>query len=111
MATPQQIADLRVMIDQQDDAAPYTDVALSDRIDAITGVANKLQTVAAQVWAEKAATYSALVDVQEGSSRRALGSLQAQALKMATHYDTLLADAAANLTTARSSRTRQIVRP
>lgn len=83
MATAEQIAELRAMINQLEDVEPYTDVYLSGRIDA----AENLRSLAGAIWREKAATYADLVDVQEGSSRRALGSLYSNALRMATSFD------------------------
>lgn len=105
MATAEQIAALRSMINQPENVEPWTDEYLSGRIDAGTS----LDSVASSIWAEKAATFSQLVDVQEGSSRRSLGNLQAQALKMSTHYQILAGEDAG--TSFRAARTRQIERP
>ena len=103
MATPTQIAELRRLINQPDNEAPWTDQVLSDMIDATEGDLNK---VAGSVWTQKASSYAELVDVQEGSSRRALGSLYEQALAMAKQFG--VSD---DSTTVHRSRTRQIVRP
>jgi hypothetical protein len=107
MADEQAIATLRAMIDEASPDSTYVDDVLSSRIDEADG---KLDVVAASVWREKAASYSGLVDIQEGSSRRSLGSLQGLALNMATRYEALVAAAAVPVT-AHSSRTRQITRP
>jgi hypothetical protein len=106
MATPQEIAALRAMINQPDNVEPWTDQALSDRIDAFDGTT--LQQLAGQVWAEKAASYSVLVDMQEGSSKRNLSQLQGAALKMAAHYSGETATGGAP--TMRPARTRPIER-
>lgn len=105
MATVQQIADLRVMVNQPLDAEPYTDVELAARIDAMDGT---LQGLAGAIWREKAGSYAGLVDVQEGSSRRSLSGLQANALKMA---DSFSATDPAAVTAGRAGRTRAIERP
>lgn len=83
MATAEQIAELRAMINQPDNVDPWTDDYLSGRIDA----AESLRVVAGSIWREKAATYADLVDVQEGSSKRSLGSLYSNALRMATSFE------------------------
>lgn len=106
MASPGQIAELRAMISEPTDAAPYTDEALGTRIDAAK---DDLSALAASIWTEKAGSYALLVDVQEGSSKRSLGALGANALKMASYYRGLVDTAVA--VTGRVSRTRQIERP
>jgi len=89
------------MINQPDDVTPYTDAELAVLIDAN----DNMNTVAAEIWAEKAASYASLVDVKEGSSSRNLGDLYEQALKMSSDFETK----ASRL--PRSSRTRAIERP
>lgn len=105
MASPEQIAELRVMI-AEPTTTTYSDAVLSARIDAAS---DNLSLVATEVWVEKAGSYALLVDVQEGSSKRSLGSLGANALKMAAYYRGLV-DAATAIT-ARAGHTRQIERP
>lgn len=105
MATEQQIHDLRVMIDEPTQAT-YTDLDLSTRID----TSSSPQFLASLIWSENAAVYSGLVDVQEGSSRRSLGQLQANALKMASHYRGVSEEGAPG-SSFRPARTRQIERP
>lgn len=96
------------MINEPINAAPYTDAYLSGLIDAATS----LDSVAGHVWATKAASYSEMVDVQEGSSKRSLGSLQANALKMAGHYSTAAGEGPDGGTPPfRVARTRAIERP
>jgi len=98
MATTEQIADLRRMVNEPT-ADTYADADLGSRID----TSGSLKAVAATIWTEKAAQYADLVDVQEGSSRRSLGKLHEQALAMASMYGE-------PDTTRRQSRTRQIER-
>lgn len=104
MATADQIAELRILIAEPADAEPYTDVKLSLRID--TG--EDPRAIAASIWREKAASYSTMVDVQEGSSKRSLSQLQKQALSMASSFDGELA--AEGFDVRRGSRTRKIER-
>lgn len=104
MATLEQIAQLRAWINEPIDAAPWTDAYLSGRIDG----ASSLESLSATIWREKAGGYAELVDVQEGSSRRALGDLYDQALKMAAHFDNQTGGGAGAV---RPARTRQIERP
>jgi hypothetical protein len=104
MADAVTIADLRRLINEADDVEPWTDVYLSSRIDLWTGTINGL---AATIWREKAAEYSELVDIQEGSSNRKLSQMYAQALKMAEGLD---AGDVIVATGRRASRTRKIER-
>ena len=104
MATAEQIAQLRAYINEPDNVAPWTDTYLSGRIDS----ASSLESLAGTIWREKAGGYAELVDVQEGSSRRALGSLYDQALKMASHFD---GQSGGGADARRPARTRQIERP
>jgi hypothetical protein len=82
MATAEQIAALRLMIAQPEDVAPYTNAVLGAAIDA----AGNLDQVAYEVWIQKAAAASALVDISEGGSSRKMGDLQEQYLAMARVY-------------------------
>jgi hypothetical protein len=100
MATPEQVAELRSMVNEPD-ATTYTDEALSARIDS----AGSLSAAAASIWTEKAGRYSELVDVQEGSSKRSLGALYQQALNMASFYGE-----GGDASPKRASRTRRIER-
>ena len=82
MATAEQIASLRLMIDQPEDEAPYDDLALGPRIDAATS----LEALAKQIWLEKAASYADLVSVAESGSSRQLSDLHKNALAMAKGF-------------------------
>lgn len=103
MASDEQVADIRRMV-AEPTADTYTDDALKTMIDA----AANLNTLAADIWTEKAAQYAELVDTKEGSSSRALGSLYDQALKMAKGFQDR--DKASSSPAGRS-RVRQIERP
>jgi len=102
MATEAQIASLRRMTNEPT-VDTYSDASLNTIIDAAGG----LDSAAALIWSEKAASYAGLVDVKEGSSSRSLGSLHNQALAMHKSYND-----AANGTNGRAprSRTRPIER-
>lgn len=103
MATAEQIAELRRLVDEPTETV-YSDVDLSARIDAVSGDLNLL---AGTVWREKAAKLTSLIDVQEGSSNRKMSQLQTQALKMASMFDVSLE---ATLRAPRAARTRKVER-
>ena len=84
MATTDEIAALRLMINEPDNVAPYTDETLSAVID----TAGSTRLAASSIWSQKAAGYAGAVDIQEGNSRRSLSQLQSQALKMAESFAT-----------------------
>lgn len=104
MADAQQIAELRRLIDEPD-ATTYSDDTLGNRIDA-TGV-DDLYQLASTIWREKAASYSGLIDVREGTSDRKMSQLQTMALRMA---DTMALGESGVLVVRRSARTRKIER-
>lgn len=81
MATPPEISAFRLMIDEPT-FDMYSDLLLSDRIDSSTSKS----ALASIIWLEKAAKYARLVDIQEGTSRRALSQLQEHALLMSKSY-------------------------
>lgn len=82
MATAEEIASFRLLIDEPDDAMPYTDAILGERLDTATSP----EALAAGVWREKAATYSTMVNVAESGSSRNLSDLHKNALAMAEHF-------------------------
>lgn len=88
MASVDQIAQLRLLIAEPEDAEPYTDAALSVRIDA-DGAVNK---TAYNIWVEKAAAAAQLVDTSEGGSSRKMGDVYEQSLKMAEYFKGLVED-------------------
>jgi hypothetical protein len=80
MATEEEIASLRRRTAEPTDEH-YTDDALETLIDTYG-----FNDAVGEVWAEKAARFSALVDVTEGSSSRRMSQMHAHALKMAGQY-------------------------
>lgn len=103
MADADEIQQLRMLINELDDVPPYTDEYLGELLDSLRGNVNR---AAATIWSQKASKYAELVDVQEGASRRELGSLYEQAMAMVQFYDGGVGDP-----NRRVSRTRPIVRP
>ena len=105
MATTEQIALLRVMINEPLNEAPYTDALLGAAIDAAT----TLNAAAASIWESKAASVAHLVDISEGGSSRKNGDIYEQYLAMAKLYTTkdIPGEGAP---TARQSMTREIQR-
>lgn len=104
MATAEEIAAFRLIVDEQD-GTTYTDELLSSRLDA----ADDLNALASMIWLEKAAKYARLVDIQEGTSRRSLSQMQEQALAMATKYGGL-ADVDGTAPVGKRTTTRAIER-
>lgn len=82
MATAEEIAALRLLIGEPEDAEPWTDETLAAIIDAT----ETMSQAAGQVWTSKAASYSSLVDVAESGSSRKLGDLHKNALAMSKHF-------------------------
>ena len=106
MATVDQINELRRLIDQPNNVTPWTDQVLGDRIDAL-GPIPDLRLLAGNIWTEKAASYTSLVDIKEGNSDRKLSQLHKQALAMASSFG---ADGEGSTSNRRVSRTRPIER-
>ena len=90
MATVDQVAALRLLISEPDDAEPYTDAALSARLDADQDA----DKTAYNIWTEKAAAWAGLADISEGGSSRKQGDLYEQALKMAEYFKGRITDGA-----------------
>ena len=82
MATAEEIAAFRLLISEEKDELPYSDAILGARLDS----AASNESLAAQIWREKAATFAGLVSVSESGSSRQLSDLHANALKMAEHF-------------------------
>jgi hypothetical protein len=97
--------DLRRLADEPSDSSDYSSVRLAEILLAHSGDIN---LAAAQIWTEKAALTSQLVDLQEGDTKRALSDLMDNALKMAK----LCRDAANTGDTGRLPTTvSRIIRP
>lgn len=90
MASPEQIAALRQLINEPDDTNGWTDDSLGGLID--SGLT--LNGAAGSVWNIKAGQYSSLVDVSESGSSRKLGDLHKNALAMALRFRALDAEEA-----------------
>lgn len=82
MATADEIAAFRLLIAESVNREPYTDTALSERLDA----ASDVNTLAYEIWTEKAAARADLADISEGGSSRKQGDLYEQNLKMAQFF-------------------------
>ena len=106
MATADDIAAFRLLIDEQTDKEPYTDAALSARLDA----AASTQGLAADIWREKAAAFAALVNVSESGSSRSLGDLQKNALTMADMFTKVDPSAPGTGNSARGVRMQRLTR-
>lgn len=83
MATAEQIAAFRLLINAPLNETPYTDNELSDRLD----LATSPESLAASIWREKAASFSALVNVSESGSSRNLSDLYKNALALAAEFE------------------------
>lgn len=103
MATPDQIAQLRLLIDEPNNVEPYTDEVLGSIIDANDG---SLNASAGQIWRGKAASVAHLVDISEGGSSRKMSDMYKNFLDIAKGFE----DGDGGGTGARVSRTRQAVR-
>lgn len=82
MASVDEIAAFRLLIDESKDEAPYDDASLGVRLDA----ASSSQSLAQEIWLEKAARYASLVTVSESGSSRSLSDLHKNALAMAGSF-------------------------
>lgn len=82
MASPEQLAALRKLINEPDDTNGWTDDYLGGLIDG--GLT--LNAAAGSVWTTKAGQFSTLVDVSESGSSRKLSDLHKNALTMARYY-------------------------
>lgn len=108
MATPEEIATLRLLIAETDEAT-YNDTVLGARLDAAAGNGN---LVAYEVWTEKAAAAAQLVNTSEGGSSRSLGDIYEQALKMAaTFAERATSPVTPPTATSQGLRIKRLVRP
>ncbi len=85
MATPDEIAALRLLINEPDDTNGWTD----EKLEAVIDAATSINDAARSVWVSKAGSFSTLVDVSESGSSRKLSDLQKNALAMAKYYGDL----------------------
>lgn len=104
MATPAQIAQLRLDIQQPENTAPWTDEVLDALIDELGP-----RIAAGHVWRSKAASVAHLVDISEGGSSRKMSDLHKNFLTIADGFAAADGTGAAEPTSR--SRTRPIERP
>lgn len=97
--------DLRRLVDEPAKSSKYD----SNKLAAILLLHNNNANLAAgQIWTEKAAVYSQLVDMQEGDTKRNLSDLMKNALQMAK----LCRDSASTGDTGvRPTTAKRIIRP
>lgn len=106
MATPEQIAALRLLIAEPSEET-YTDAVLMALYDA----AANPNLVAYDIWTQKAAAVAGLVDVSEGGSSRKMGDLYEQYLSMAATFATRATSETLPPTGAGSLRIKSLTRP
>ena len=82
MATEEDIAQLRLMVNEPDECGGWDDEKLGLAIDGT----DTLNAAAAGVWLLKAGQASSLVDVSESGSSRKLSDIQKNALSMSQQY-------------------------
>lgn len=104
--TAEMVQQLRDNIDEQDDAAPYTDDQLKLKI----ADANGVGAASYYIWVNKAAALSTLVDISEGGSTRKNSQAYTAAASMVEHFKGYV-PTDTGVIAGRTSRTRAIVRP
>ena len=104
MASPEEIARLRRLINEPEDADPYTDQYLEALIDAADG---DVTVATYNIWTDKAAEFSTLVDISEGGSSRKQSQAFTNAQQMASYFRSMIGGMDDG---ARVSRTRKIDR-
>lgn len=90
MATAGEIVAFRLVIGESDTTV-YSDAELTSRLDAGTALGYTYAYPALKIWEEKAARYSALVNISEGGSSRSNATLFDNALKMVNLYREIVA--------------------
>jgi len=78
--------DVRRLIDEPADSSKYETAKITAILQSHN---NDMNLAAAQIWLEKAAKYSKLVDMQEGETKRANSDLLKNAIKMAEIFKSL----------------------
>lgn len=106
MATAEEIASFRLLIDEDEDRLPYSDEVLGGRLDDATSI----EALASTIWTEKAAAAAALVNVSESGSSRSLGDLQDKALAMAKYYKGIDPNTPGTGTAVRGTRMHKLTR-
>lgn len=101
MATPNQIAELRVTIQELVDTPPYTDEFLGNLIDD-----SGMTEAAYKVWVAKRNMVASLVDISEGGSSRKNSQLFESYSKIVAGYE----NGGDTPSGSRAPRTREITR-
>lgn len=112
MATAAEIAAFRLLINEPNDVAPWTDAAINDFLDQYLNADGSvdLDWAASHVWTEKASSTVGLVDMTENGSTRKLSDIHKNMLSMAEMFRARSPRASAEDASSRP-RTRPIVRP
>lgn len=99
MATPQEIVELRLEVQEPNNVEPYTDDLLSSLIDSygVTEAAHK-------IWIQKRNAVADLVDITEGGSSRKMSQLYENYNKIVGRYEV------DDTSGRRAPRTREITR-
>jgi len=107
VATTEEIAAFRLLINESEDKLPYDDATIGARLDAATSS----QSLAAEIWREKAASYADLVTVSESGSSRNFSDLHKNALAMADALSKADPTAPGTGTAVRGVRMHRLTRP
>lgn len=102
MATESEILELRGLIQESENVAPWTDEFLGGLIDRYG-----IRKSASSIWKQKAASYVELVSISEGGSSRSNGEVHKNAMAMVKMFDDEDEEEAK---TSGRSQTRRIVR-
>lgn len=82
MATADQIAQVRLYVNEPDDVDPYQDVDIAALIDSLGSV----EMASSAIWTQKASSYAELVDVTEAGASRKMSDLHKNALAMSRYF-------------------------
>lgn len=107
MATTEEIAYVRNLIDEADDTNGWDDVKIGEYIDN----AESPRLAAADIWATKATKYSKMVDISESGSSRKMSGLLDNALKLSKSLREGEVAGDTDPDAVARPRTRAIVRP
>lgn len=100
-----QLEELRKMVDEEDDTAGWTDVALSVLFDSNN---SDLRLTASRVWEAKAASYVSMVNTSESGSSRSMSQQFDHAITMAKTFGD---SSSGTDTVVNAPRSTKIVRP
>lgn len=105
MASPGDIAEVRLNVDEPDDTNGYDDTVIGTYVDAsdVTGAS-------AKIWEQKAAKFSELVNVSEAGASHAFSDIYKNAAAMAAYWTKKGVDAATAAGTVGRPRIKSIER-